>query len=216
MAIAADSSLFPERISRGNRFRLKLFLAIVKEAAKEWSADKASRLAAALSYYTIFSIAPLLLISIAVAGFVFGREAATNEIYVQLRGLFGDSGALAIQAMVEAADKSGSGALATALGLATLLFGASGAFGQLQDALNTIWEVKPKPGQGIKGMVRLRALSFSMVLVIAFMLLVSLILSAALAALGRFLGNALPIPEAVMQVANFLVGFFVISLLFAL
>src|SRR5690606_34489340 len=101
-------------------------------------------------------------------------------------------------------------------GLATLLFGASGAFGQLQDALNTIWEVKPKPGQGIKGMVRLRALSFSMVLVIAFMLLVSLILSAGLAALGKFLGNALPIPGAVMQVANFLVGFFVISLLFAL
>src|SRR5690606_27785282 len=135
MAIAADSSLFPERISRGNGFRSTFVWAIFKEAAKEWSADRASRHAAALSYDTVFSIAPLLLISIAVAGFVFGREAATNEIYIQLRGLFGDSGAMAIQAMVEAADKSGSGVLATALGLATLLFGASGAFGQLQDAL---------------------------------------------------------------------------------
>src|SRR5690606_3856297 len=138
MAIAADSPLFPERVSRGNGFRIKLFWAIFKEAAKEWSADKASRLAAALSYYTGFSIESPPLITFAVAGFVFGREAATNEIYIQLRGLFGDSGAMAIQAMVEAADKSGSGVLATALGLATLLFGASGAFGQLQDALNTI------------------------------------------------------------------------------
>jgi membrane protein len=216
MAIAADPAPFLGNLSRRQGWRPKLLWEVLKEAASEWSSDKASRLAAALSYYTIFSIAPLLLISIAVAGFVFGREAAANEIYLQLRGLFGDSGAQAIQAMVEAADKTGTGVLATVLGLATLLFGASGAFGQLQDALNTIWEVKPKPGQGIKGIVRLRALSFSMVLVIAFMLLVSLVLSAALAALGKFLGDALPIPAAVMQTANTILGFGIISLLFAL
>lgn len=219
MAIIADPSprgYGTASPGRGDRLSPLAIWSVLKTAASEWSGDKASRLAAALSYYTIFSIAPLLLISIAVAGFFFGKEAASNEIFHQMRGLVGDSGAQAIQAMIEAASKKSTGLVATVVGLATLLFGASGAFGQLQDALNTIWEVKPKPGQGIKGIVRLRAVSFSMVLVIAFMLLVSLVLSAALAALGKFLGNSLPIPSVILQTANFMLGFGVISLLFAL
>lgn len=189
---------------------------LLKESASEWSNDKASRLAAALSYYTMFSIAPLLVIAISVAGLVFGQEAASNQVFHQIRGMVGDAGALAIQGMVEGAGKSGAGVIGTAVGLATLLLGASGAIGQLQDALNTIWEVKPKPGQGIRGFVRTRLLSFSMVLVIAFMLLVSLVLSAALAGAGHYLERILPIPAAALHAINFAVAFGVTSLLFGL
>src|SRR5688572_33089705 len=113
----------------------KTLLSLLKETASEWSADKASRLAAALSYYTIFSIAPLLVIAIAVAGLVFGQEAASNQIFHQIRGFVGDAGALAIQGMVEGAGKKGAGIVATVVGVVTLLLGASGAIGQLQDAL---------------------------------------------------------------------------------
>ena len=205
----------PRRPSRPRRTP-KALVSLLKESASEWSADKASRLSAALSYYTIFSIAPLLVIAIAVAGLVFGQEAASNQIYGQIRGFVGDSGAQAIQGMVESAGKTGAGIVATVVGVATLLLGASGAIGQLQDALNTIWEVKPKPGQGIKGFIRTRLLSFSMVLVIAFMLLVSLVMSAALAGFGHYLERVLPIPPAALQALNIAVSFLVVSLLFSL
>ena len=204
----------PEQI----QFRLnaRTILSMLKEAAGEWGNDKASRLAAALSYYTIFSIAPLLIIAIAVAGLVFGHEAASNQIFDQVRGFVGDGGAQAIQAMVASADKKGAGIVATLVGIATLLVGASGAIGQLQTALNTIWEVEPKPGQGIKGFLRTRVLTFSMVLVIAFMLLVSLVLSAGLSGAGHYLDSVLAIPAALLQALNFTVSFLVISVLFAM
>jgi len=189
---------------------------MLKETVSAWSNDKASRLAASLSYYTIFSIAPLLIISIAVAGLVFGRQAASNQIFYQIRGLIGDNGAQAIQSMVESAGKKGGGVLAAAIGVVTLLIGASGAIGELQESLNTIWEVKPKPGLGIKGIIRTRILSFSMVLVIAFMLLVSLVVSAAMAGLAHYLERALSIPAVALQLVNFLASFIVTTLLFAL
>jgi membrane protein len=199
-------------------FRLtpKSLFSMLKEAASEWSHDKASRLAAALSYYTLFSIAPLLIIAIALAGLVFGREAASNQIFLQVRGFVGDAGAQAIQGMVASAGRPGAGIIATAIGVATLLVGAAGAIGQLQDALNTIWEVEPKPGQGIKGFLRNRVLTFSMVLVIAFMLLVSLVLSAGLAGAGHYLDRLLPFPVGALQAINFLLSFLVISVLFAM
>lgn len=162
---------------------------IVREAGSQWVADKAPRLGAALAYYTIFSIAPLLVITIAVAGFVFGREAAQGQIAAQVEHLVGRQGGEAIEAMVESASKPGAGTLGSILGVAMLLLGAAGLFGQLQDALNTIWEVKPKEGRGIWGMVRDRFLSLSMVLGVAFLLLVSLIASSALAAVGTLLGD---------------------------
>ena len=155
---------------------LKLGWTLIKDSATGWSDDKASRLAAALSYYTIFSIAPLLIMAIAIAGLAFGKEAASNQIFQQIRGLVGDTGAVAIQAMVQGAGKSGGGIFATVVAAITLFIGASSVFGQLQDALNSIWHVEPKPGQGVKGFLRSRFLSFSMVLVIGFLLLVSLVL----------------------------------------
>lgn len=189
---------------------------LVKETFREWSEDKASRLAAALSYYTIFSVAPLLIIAIAVAGLVFGKEAATEQIVGEIQGLVGKQGAEAIQEVLKNASDTGAGVMATLIGVGTLLLGASGAFAQLQASLNTIWEVKPKKGRGIKGMLRDRFLSFSMVLVIGFLLLVSLILSAVLAGVGKYISGVLPMSSAVLQVVNFAISFGVTTFLFAL
>lgn len=189
---------------------------LIQETLKEWSNDKASRLAAALSYYTIFSIAPLLVIAIALASLVFGREAATNQVVGEIRGLVGEDGAQVIQTILQNASKTTSGVLATVIGIVTLLIGASGAFGQLQDSLNIIWEVKPREGRGFKGILRDRFLSFSMVLVIGFLLLVSLVLSAVLSGVGKYLSDVLPMSSVVLQAVNFVISLAVTSLLFAL
>ncbi|VTS00683.1 ribonuclease bn : Ribonuclease BN OS=Gloeocapsa sp. PCC 7428 GN=Glo7428_4543 PE=4 SV=1: Virul_fac_BrkB [Gemmata massiliana] len=162
---------------------------IVREAGSQWVTDKAPRLGAALAYYSIFSIAPLLVIAIAVAGLVFGREAAQGQISAQVEHLVGRQGGEAVEAMVESASKPESGALGSILGVAMLLLGAGGLFGQLQDALNTVWEVRPRPDRGIWGAFRDRFLSLSMVLGVAFLLLVSLIASSALAAATTLLGH---------------------------
>lgn len=189
---------------------------LIKETFSEWSEDKASRLAAALSYYTIFSIAPLLIIAIGVAGLVFGHEAAMNEVVGQIRGMVGDDGAQVIQTVLQNASKTTSGIIATVVGAVTLLIGASGAFGQLQDSLNTIWEVKPKKGRGVKGLMRDRFLSFSMVLFIGFLLLASLLLTAVLAGIGKYLSDLLPMSSVVLQAMNFGVSLTVTAFLFAL
>ncbi|WP_439620548.1 YihY/virulence factor BrkB family protein [Gemmata sp.] len=162
---------------------------IVVEAASEWVNDKAPRLGAALAYYAVFSLAPLLVIAIAIAGMVLGQEAAQGQISAQVQNLVGAQGGEAVETMVESASKPGAGAIGSVLGVAMLLFGAAGLFGQLQDALNTIWEVQPKPGRGVWGFVRDRFLSLSMVLGVAFLLLVSLVVSSALAAVGTLLGD---------------------------
>ena len=189
---------------------------LLKETFSEWSEDKASRLAAALAYYTIFSIAPLLIIAIAVAGLAFGQEAARGQLDRQIQGLVGQQSAELIQTMVESASKPTSGIIATVIAIATILFGASGLFGQLQDALNTIWEVEPKPGRGILGIIKDRFLSFTMVLGIGFLLLVSLVLSALLSALDPYLTDLLPGSIYLLQILNFVISFGVITLLFAM
>jgi membrane protein len=187
---------------------------LLQEAGNEWLEDKASRLGAALAYYTIFALAPLLLIVIAVAGFVFGEEAARGELFEQIRGLVGDQGAVAIEAMVANASQKESNTLATIIGVAMLLVGAAGLFGQLQDALNTIWEVQPKPGRGLWDFLRDRFLSFTMVLGCAFLLLVSLVISAVLAALGSLFGDWQA--SIVGQLINIVISFGVITGMFAM
>ncbi|XGV96870.1 MAG: YihY/virulence factor BrkB family protein [Leptolyngbya sp. BL-A-14] len=189
---------------------------LLKDTVTEWNEDKVPLWAAALAYYTIFSLAPLLLIAIAIAGVAFGEDAARGEIVGQIQGLVGKEGATAIQSMIQNAHRPGSGGtIATIVGIATLLFGASGVFGQLQDALNAIWGVKPKPGQGIKSFLQSRFLSFAMVLVIGFLLLVSLVLSAALAAVATFFSRFMPDFIVLGQVLNFVISFGFITLLFA-
>lgn len=162
---------------------------IVTDASYAWVDDRAPRLGAALAYYAIFSIAPLLIIAIAIAGFVFGPEAAQGKITAQVVHLVGPQGGEAIQAMLESANKRDARTLASILGVVMLVVGAAGLFGQLQDALNTVWGVRPKSGRGIWEFIRVRFLSLSMVLGVAFLLLVSLIVSSVLSAIGGLLGD---------------------------
>jgi membrane protein len=205
-----------ETDERDEPMKLKDVVKILKETVAEWSEDNVPLLAAALAYYTVFSLAPLLLIAIAIAGAVFGEEAAKGEMIGQIQGLVGAQGAEAIQTMIANANKPGSGGtIATITGVVFLLFGASGVFGQLQAALNTIWEVKPKPGQGIGSFLQSRFLSFAMVLVIGFLLLVSLVLSAFLAGISHLFGNFVPDLVIVGQILNFVISFGVITVLIA-
>ena len=188
--------------------------AIVKEAGSESLADRVPRLGAALAFYTTFALAPLLVIVVAIAGLVFGREAAEGRLLGEMRSLVGDEGADALQALVAAAGQPGAGVLASLVGGLVLLFGAVGLFGELQDALNTIWEVQPKPGRGLWGMVRGRFLSFSLVLGSAFLLLVSLVVSAAMSAMsGLFVGAQSSLIPYIIQ---WIVSFGVITGLFAM
>lgn len=196
--------------------KLRSLRALFVEAFTGWRDHKASKMAAALAYYTVFALAPILVISIAVAGLVLGQEAAEGRIVGQISGLIGSTSAAAVEAMIAAARKPSSGILATIIGLATLLFGATGVFGELQDSLDTMWGVKPKPGRGFIRMLKTRFVSFTMVLGIGFLLLVSLVVSAAISALGAWLGGLLPLPELLMQAINLIVSIAVVTLLFAM
>jgi membrane protein len=190
---------------------------VLKQASWEWMEDQAPTLGAALAYYTVFSLAPLLIISISIAGLVFGREAAQGQIFDQLRGLLGDESGRAMQTMVQnASAEPATGLVATLVGFATLLFGASGVFGQLQTSLNTIWGVQPKPGRGVLGIIRDRVLSFGLILAVGFLLLVSLLLTAAIAFVGHRFGEMVPGMEALAQILNAIFSLVVITLLFAM
>jgi membrane protein len=187
---------------------------LLKNTFTDWNEDKAPRLAAALAYYTVFAIAPILIIAIAVASLVF--EGAQEQIISQISALIGPQAGEAVQTLIENRQSDTSDIIATIVGIVTLVIAASGLFGQLQDALNTIWEVEPKPGQGILAILKQRFLSFTMVLGVGFLLLVSLVISAALSAIGSALGGPPEEQTIVWQVINALVSFGVITLLFAL
>jgi membrane protein len=188
---------------------------ILKQSFQKFNEDKVLRLAAALAYYAMFSIGPLLVIAVGVAGLVFGNEAVRGQVHNQLESMVGANSAKMIDSMMQSQTHGGS-IVATIVGIVALLFGASGVFGQLQDALNTIWEVKPKPGKGIWAFIRSRFLSLTMVLGIGFLLLISMVLTTALSALSGSLGSMLSIPDAVAHALNFIVSFVVITLLFAM
>jgi membrane protein len=189
---------------------------MLKAAFTDWKDDDAPRLGAALSYYTIFSLAPLLLIAVAIAGLAFGREAAQGRIVDEIGGVLGKTGGEAIQAMVENARKPSDGVLATITGLIALLFGASGAFNELRKAMNTIWEVPRRTGGGIVALLKERILSFAMVVFIGFLLLVSLLLSAALSAMGEVMGGFLTEKLHLLQIVNTVVSLAVVTVLFAM
>lgn len=182
----------------------------------KWTEDHAQGLGAALAFYTVFSLAPLLLIAIAIAGLVFGQDAAEGHIIGQIQGLVGKESAHAIQSMLAQVRQPSTGLIATGLAFVTLLFGASGVFAQLQEALNTIWGVEAKPGLGILQALKARFISFVTILGSGFLLLVSLVLSAGVAAVGDTLEALLPAPEAILQAINVLVSLLVITLLFAM
>jgi membrane protein len=196
--------------------KLKAMRDVSEETIAKWSADDAQEMAAALAYYAVFSIAPLLMIAIAVAGLVFGQSTAQGEIMNQLQGLLGPQGARAVETMLRNANHLGSGLVATIVGVVSLLLGASGVMGQLQSSMNRMWKVQPVPRAAVVGYVRQRMLSFTMVLGVGFLLLVSLVASAALAAIGKYMGERLPFGETVLEVLNLSVSFAVITFLFML
>lgn len=195
---------------------MKSLFTLFKQTWAEWNEDKAPRLGAALAYYTVFSLAPLLIIAIAVAGLVFGQQQAQDQIVGQIQGLVGVDGADLVGTMIENSRKPSTNIVATVIGVVTLLFGALGVFGQLQESLNTIWEVKPKPGRGLWGIIQDRIFSLTLVFGVGFLLLVSLVLSAALSAFGNFLGGLFPETNLLLNVLNLIIPFAIITLLFAL
>ena len=195
---------------------MRWVIEMFKAAFAEWSEDKASRLAAALSYYSAISLAPLLIVLLSIAGLVFGREAASGHIAGQVQGLVGQDRAQVIEDIIANANKPATGVVSGVVGTIILLLGAAGVFGALQDGLNTVWEVEPKPGRGVVGILKDRFLSLTMVLGVGFLLLVSLVLSAALALLGKYFAGILPLHPLVLEVMNFVLSFGVITLLFAL
>ena len=171
---------------------------------------------AALSYYTFFAIAPLFVIALAIAGFWFGEDAARRELFGQVNQLVGKEGGEAIQAVVAAAGKSKAGIWATCIAGGTLAVAATGVFVQLQDSLNKIWNVRHLPGQGLRNFIWHRLLSFAMVLGIGFLLLVSLICSAGLSALGNFIGDHVSGKEILLKALNFAISLAIITTLFTM
>lgn len=196
-------------------------LSLVKQAAQAWVDDYAPSMGAALAYYTVFSLAPLLLIVISVAGLVFGPDAARGEIFGELRDLMGDDAAKAVEALLVSVSKPAQSVAATLIGLGVVLIGATSVFGELQDALDRIWRAPERaaPGSNESGLVNLlraRLLSFGMILGLAFLLMVSLMLSALMAALGTWWGRLFGGWSVLAQVINGVVSFGLTSLVFAL
>jgi membrane protein len=178
--------------------------------------DNILRMGAALAYYTLFSLAPLLLISVAVAGLVFGEEAAQGGIVSQIRGLIGEQGAQAVQTIMASAHKPASGAFAGVLGLGVLILGATGAFSEMYTALNNIWGTPPAKLSGAWSIVRARLLGFGLVLVLGFLMLTSLLVSAVLAGIAKFAGQLIPVPPFLLNVVELVFTTIVMGTLFAM
>jgi membrane protein len=191
---------------------------LLKQTFQEWLQDKAPQLGAALAYYTVFSLAPLVLVLLAIVGVVFRDDpaGAWSKMTQQMSYFLDPSAVQIVQNIAEKASQPGKSALATIIGIALALFGASGVFGQLQDALNTIWGVKAKPSHGIWGFLRSRFLSFAMVAGICFLLLVSLTIEALLKAVSHYVQSILPGGIAVALVIYLVFDFAVIVLFFAM
>src|SRR4051794_12498520 len=202
---------------RRTRITLGALWVILRRSLAGWWNDNVPRLGASLAYYTLFSLAPILVVAIAIGGLVFGPEAVRGEIVGQIQGLIGREGAEAVQAMLEGASRPGSSIAATVVGIITFFLGATGAFLELQTALNAIWHVEPKSdGSYWRVLVMQRVISFGLVVAMGFLLLTSLLVSAALAAIYRYMGNTYPGVVVLWQALNVIVSLAVITLLFAL
>lgn len=188
---------------------------MLKQTFSEFGEDRVLRHSAALAYYAVFSIGPLLVLIVGVAGLAMGEENVRAKVHEQLTSLLGANSAGMVESMMDARKQGGS-LLATVIGGVALLIGASGVFGQLQDSLNTIWEVKSKPGQGIWGFIRQRFLSMTMVLGIGFLLLVSMVLTVVLNAFAGYIGGLIGLSETVTHIFNFAFALLMVTVLFAL
>ena len=193
---------------------LKTLATLLRQAGAAWFVDNVPRLGAALAFYTLFSLAPVLIVSVSVAGFIFGEKAAQGELVRQFQGLMGVQGATAIQAIIKSTNQPGLGMFATTLGLLAILIGASGAFNELQDALNLIWKVDTRAKGFWTVASRQRFLSLGLVVATGFLLLTSLVVTTCLSAAEKVVGNLLPISAALVESINFVFSFCMIAILF--
>jgi membrane protein len=189
---------------------------LLRATFTEWTEDQAPRLGAALAYYSVFSLAPLLVIIVSIVGLVFDPADATGQVVREIQGLAGPETAAAIEGIIQNTNQPATGLFATIVSLVVLLFGASGVFGELHQSLNTIWDIEPKPKQGIWATIKDRFFTFSMVLGTGFMLLTSLVISAVISGIGTYMNGWLPGWEAAVQVINFFISFAIITVLFGL
>lgn len=187
---------------------------MLKQTILEFFDDSALSRAGAIAYFTLFSLAPIIVIVVAIAGFVFGEEAANGALAEQLRGLMGQQSADLVQSMVQSASNTGSGLWATIFGIVILLITSTGVFGELQADLNAVWKAQAS-SDVVSGMVKTRALSLGLVAALGFLLLVSLVISAALSSLGKYLNGLFPGADLLLQLANFVVSFLLIAVMFA-
>lgn len=214
MAVATSR---PRPRSPRPRLTLRTLGSLFKRALAGWWNDEVPRLGASLAYYTLFSLAPILVIAIAIGGLVFGEEAVRGEIVGQIQGLLGRRGAEAVQSMLEGAARPSSSVAATVVGVITFFITATGAFLELQTALNNIWRVKPvATGSFFRTLVMQRLISFALVVALGFLLVTSLLVSAALAAVHKYMGNAFPGVVVLWEALNVVVSLGVITLLFAM
>jgi membrane protein len=205
------------RMSVAHQHSMRDWWPLVKGAATAWVADYAPSMGAALSYYSVFSLAPLLLIVISIAGLVFGQEAVHGQVFMELQGLLGSDAARAVEGLLASVAQPAEGVTSTIIGMALLLLGATSVFGELQDALDRIWRAPARDRTGgLWGLVRTRLLSFGMILGIAFLLMVSLVFSAAVAALGTLWSGAFGEWVLLAQLFNLIVGFVMTTAVFAM
>jgi len=195
------------------RSSVAIVFGLLSETFKCWREDAVPRMAAALSCYTTFSMAPLLILVISIAGWVLGREAAQGKIVEQIAGLVGKQSAAAIQSMIQAANRASTGIAASLIGVVTLIAGATGVLSELKSALNTIWRTQERGD--VKEIVKKNAVFVGMLLGMGFLLTVSLVLSAAVSAVGKFLGGLLPAPEFLLHIADFVLSVGIVAVLFA-
>lgn len=196
--------------------KIQRFFQLAKQSVSAWSDDYAPSMGAAIAYYTVFSLAPLLLIVIAVAGAVFGRDAVQGEIVAQLSGLIGADGAHAIQGLIKSASNKSDGIVAGTISVVVLIVGATTVFAELQSALNRIWRAPAEAKSGIWNTIQTRLLSFGLIIGLAFLLMVSLVTSAGLAAFGRWFGGFMPGWEYTLMVLNLLISLGFTTVLFAM
>jgi len=218
--IPHSSVLSPSAMRRVPRRRLhvngKALWQLIRSSVNAWVADYAQSMGAALSFYTVFSIAPVLLIAIAVAGLVFDSRAAQHAVAAELTGLMGREGAAAIEALLKSAHSPSGSLISTVVGGIVLLIGASAVFGELQDALNRIWRAPMPRPPGLLRLIIERMLSFGMILGVGFLLIVSLVLSAAITAFGEWWGSAFAYQAVVLEAVNFALSLGLITVAFAL
>ena len=195
---------------------LQGWVGLCEKAVYRWLDDRAPTMGAAIAYYTVFSLAPILVMVIAVAGLAFGQQAAEGALFGELADLIGPESAVAVQAMLRSASSTRSGILATAVGIGALIIAATAVLGELQSALNVIWKVPASGGRGVWHFLKSRLLSLAVILVIGFLLLVSLVISTALAAFSDYLDWLLPGLATILRIVHLILSFAFTTVLFAM